>query len=80
MERLLTSQPARVVEPVDAPDSKSGSARSVGSIPTARTTFTVLFAKVAGESSNPFQAVTRPGLFVIDAWLVSDGSTIMPLR
>jgi hypothetical protein len=30
---------AGVVELVDAPDSKSGSARSVGSIPTARTTF-----------------------------------------
>ncbi len=28
---------AGVVELVDAPDSKSGSARSVGSIPTART-------------------------------------------
>jgi hypothetical protein len=30
---------AGVVELVDAPDSKSGSERSVGSIPTARTTF-----------------------------------------
>ena len=30
---------AGVVELVDAPDSKSGSARSVGSIPTTRTTF-----------------------------------------
>jgi hypothetical protein len=30
---------AGVVELVDAPDSKSGSARSVGSIPTARTNF-----------------------------------------
>ena len=29
---------AGVVELVDAPDSKSGSARSVGSIPTTRTT------------------------------------------
>ena len=29
---------AGVVKLVDAPDSKSGSARSVGSIPTARTT------------------------------------------
>ncbi len=29
---------AGVVELVDAPDSKSGSERSVGSIPTARTT------------------------------------------
>ncbi len=29
---------AGVVELVDAPDSKSGSVRSVGSIPTARTT------------------------------------------
>jgi hypothetical protein len=29
---------AGVVELVDAPDSKSGSARSVGSSPTARTT------------------------------------------
>jgi hypothetical protein len=28
---------AGVVELVDAPDSKSGSARSVGSIPTSRT-------------------------------------------
>ena len=30
---------AGVVELVDAPDSKSGSVRSVGSIPTARTIF-----------------------------------------
>jgi hypothetical protein len=30
---------AGVVELVDAPDSKSGSVRSVGSIPTARTTY-----------------------------------------
>ena len=30
---------AGVVKLVDAPDSKSGSERSVGSIPTARTTF-----------------------------------------
>lgn len=30
---------AGVVELVDAPDSKSGSERSVGSIPTTRTTF-----------------------------------------
>ncbi len=30
---------AGVVELVDAPDSKSGSERSVGSIPTARTIF-----------------------------------------
>ena len=30
---------AGVVKLVDAPDSKSGSARSVGSIPTARTIF-----------------------------------------
>ena len=30
---------AGVVKLVDAPDSKSGSARSVGSIPTTRTTF-----------------------------------------
>jgi hypothetical protein len=35
---------AGVVELVDAPDSKSGSERSVGSIPTARTTF---FSKIA---------------------------------
>jgi hypothetical protein len=33
------SRQAGVVELVDAPDSKSGSARSVGSIPTARTNF-----------------------------------------
>ncbi len=32
---------AGVVKLVDAPDSKSGSARSVGSIPTARTIFIV---------------------------------------
>ena len=35
---------AGVVELVDAPDSKSGSERSVGSIPTARTIF--LFGNV----------------------------------
>ena len=33
----ITGANAGVVELVDAPDSKSGSARSVGSIPTART-------------------------------------------
>ena len=32
---------AGVVKLVDAPDSKSGSERSVGSIPTARTIFSV---------------------------------------
>ncbi len=35
----LAAEAAGVVELVDAPDSKSGSARSVGSIPTARTSF-----------------------------------------
>jgi hypothetical protein len=35
---LIGSRRAGVVELVDAPDSKSGSERSVGSIPTARTT------------------------------------------
>lgn len=34
---LLRQQRAGVVELVDAPDSKSGSERSVGSIPTTRT-------------------------------------------
>jgi hypothetical protein len=34
---VLHSPNAGVVELVDAPDSKSGSVRSVGSIPTART-------------------------------------------
>ena len=38
---------AGVVELVDAPDSKSGSVRSVGSIPTARTTFFLATADVA---------------------------------
>ena len=33
----ISGADAGVVELVDAPDSKSGSARSVGSIPTART-------------------------------------------
>jgi hypothetical protein len=37
-ERPVASD-AGVVELVDAPDSKSGSERSVGSIPTARTNF-----------------------------------------
>ncbi len=36
--RVCSFPDAGVVELVDAPDSKSGSARSVGSIPTARTT------------------------------------------
>ena len=40
---------AGVVELVDAPDSKSGSVRSVGSIPTARTTFWIVLAKVGIE-------------------------------
>ena len=34
---MMPREDAGVVELVDAPDSKSGSARSVGSIPTART-------------------------------------------
>jgi hypothetical protein len=40
--------PAGVVELVDAPDSKSGSERSVGSIPTARTTFKLPFQSLSG--------------------------------
>jgi hypothetical protein len=36
---FLGGTDAGVVELVDAPDSKSGSERSVGSIPTARTSF-----------------------------------------
>ena len=45
---------AGVVELVDAPDSKSGSERSVGSIPTARTIAVPNLAKVGVEGSNPF--------------------------
>jgi hypothetical protein len=42
---------AGVVELVDAPDSKSGSVRSVGSIPTARTTYPNP-GKIAATLSN----------------------------
>ncbi len=45
---------AGVVELVDAPDSKSGSARSVGSIPTARTTEQL----PAGQATLPEPPVT----------------------
>ena len=38
-DAAMIGQCAGVVELVDAPDSKSGSERSVGSIPTTRTTF-----------------------------------------
>jgi hypothetical protein len=41
-----------VVELVDAPDSKSGSERSVGSIPTARTTFSTAVAELGLKGSN----------------------------
>jgi hypothetical protein len=44
---------AGVVELVDAPDSKSGSARSVGSIPTTRTTFLQVIVLGAIED-DPF--------------------------
>jgi hypothetical protein len=39
-----------VVELVDAPDSKSGSERSVGSIPTTRTTFLDSYLEITGET------------------------------
>lgn len=42
---LLRQKCAGVVELVDAPDSKSGSERSVGSIPTTRT----IFRKITGN-------------------------------
>ena len=47
---------AGVVELVDAPDSKSGSVRSVGSIPTARTTFSSKLAKVGSRVRDPSPA------------------------
>ena len=39
LQSRYTKIDAGVVELVDAPDSKSGSVRSVGSTPTARTIF-----------------------------------------
>ena len=50
---LIGSRRAGVVELVDAPDSKSGSERSVGSIPTARTKlFNARAADAAGNDRS----------------------------
>jgi len=63
-----------VVELVDAPDSKSGSARSVGSIPTARTTFSNRACQVRG--SDPF---ARSG-FSLENHSVIEGAVVAVLR
>lgn len=54
---------AGVVELVDAPDSKSGSERSVGSIPTARTTFS---SSMDGKTDYTLRAIDclAPALFL----------------
>ena len=53
---LLRQKCAGVVELVDAPDSKSGSERSVGSIPTTRTIY-----PTTNFSSRRFECLCQIG-------------------
>ena len=64
--RVMASRPYRagVVELVDAPDSKSGSARSVGSTPTTRTTT----VRDSQSSLGPTSDVTGIVSHSCDAW------------
>jgi hypothetical protein len=73
----MRSASAGVVELVDALDSKSSSARSVGSIPTARTNQFAGSAKPAARGLEPASA-ERFGLDVPRSAARNDNQTVFP--